>query len=822
MKADLAKSLKRLECWINSWQTSVGSYNGIIATFWESTTGTIQANSVHQTPIIQGYLNLYQRTGNRKFLLRAVAAADLLVNDIGDDYHYRQTASDIPGRPAGPIQDIECDLALIHLYDRYRNEIGGATKYLEAVVQNVQNYLLTKWWDGRVLSHHVANQIAKSGELFIMLYRATHNQEYLQYAMTAGDWLITHQIKRGPLAGAMEQSLYDSRLIGVYQAPCLPCLMSLYRETQQDKYQQAVMQLTRFINSSRLPDGGFIGLYEQTLLIKTINYFIREFRSVRFALVPVKKTLLNSPIGRLLLVQRREPVFIARTAEILNNLLSCGPVIDLDKHVDFILAHQLASGGIQNWIGTSPADPDAIWAGFVPAMRWNAFVFELLSGLLPQGSNYPDGLSRLEPSYTPIRGYGAMVETQDYFALIHQMRGSWQLDSVHYKSSSAPALNLVSSRRSKNLLIVTPIFPPEIGGCASRMSDFVQFLDKDKWNIHVMTNLTPDSLPSYDPVPVKRIPLFVSSKQVLRLIVTSWQLVNYIIRHKIALVLTTVPPGLHAVLTICITKLLGRCVVLDIRDPWIMGEVYTGTIRIGDWKYNIGRYLERIMLLHADAVISVYQSVAQDIISWHPDIKDKIHWIPNGINMALAHQYDSPLDYNNQALQDKVIFLYQGLMARPQNINRVIELIPQITEQVPSALFVFIGNSKAKEKLMNKVHKMSLDQQVMFKNKMSREEALGWVKRADYGIVSLDDRFHYAIPSKLFDYLIFQKPIVAVVPEEGEADKLIKRYQLGINLLTTPFRPLGLINLDNPVYAEYDRQTNANRLDAVLSQMIIR
>lgn len=817
---DVINSLKKLENWLQSWQREDGAYNGIIATFWESTLDTIQANSVHQAPIIRGYLNLYQKTDNRVFLQRAVKAADFLVSDMDWRHHYSHTASDVPGKLAGPIQDIECDLALIHLYKNHRDKIDDADKYLKAVISNVQNYLLTKWWNGRVLSNQVANQIAKNGELFLELYSITKQPDYLKYAISTGDWLVTNQIKSGPLQGALEQSFSDSRIILVYQVPCLPCLVKLHQATGQGKYLQAANLLTKFIKNNELAEGGFIGLYEQTLIIKLVNYLIRNTAALRFVLQPCKKHLLNSPLGRFLLVRRREPIFIARTAEILINLLIAEPTFNLQKHLDFILRYQLTSGSIQNWLGSTPTRGQTPWAPAVPVTRWNVFVFELLSSLLPEKTNYPEQLDILPSSHTSISQYGLMVENHDYFVLIKESQGYYSLSGIYKKGSSTPALNLATQAPKKNLLIVTPIFPPETGGCASRMSDFVQFLNKKKWNIHVFTNQTSKPLRATDPVPVKRIPLFVSFRQIHKLLITSWQLIHCIIKNKINIVLTTIPPGLHAALTIYIAKLLGRPVVLDVRDPWIMGEVYTGTITPGSWKYKAGKQLEKMMFTRADRITSVYQSVMREVINQYPINPNKIAWIPNGINPSLTETTDPTGEPRDPVLNNRTTFLYQGLMARPQNVDRVIDFIPQITKQVPNALFVFIGDGPDKEQLVQKAKAMALDNWVLFKNRVSREEVLQWIRRSNYGIVPLANEFSYAIPSKLFDYLIFRKPILAFVPPGGEADKLIEKYHLGINILRSEFHLPSPIQEDNPIFKDYSRKTTAQALNNLLRSLI--
>ncbi len=821
---DFASKLKHLENWLNSWQRQDGAYNGLISTFWESSNATIEANAVHQAPIINGYINLYQKTGNPTFLNKAVQAADFLVRDIHPEaFYYRSLFGDVPGKVAGPILNIECDLALLRLHRVFLSQKKEDVIYLQTVLNNVTGCLIPRWWDGKAWRNQVANQIAKGGELFLELYDVTQQQEYLKYANGMGEWLLEFQIQRGDFRGAFEQSHTDSRIITVYQAPCLPFLVAMHKQTGNSKYQQAYESLTAFIARQELPTGGFVGYYEQGFLLKLINYIMRRVPLFKNYLYQFKRALICSPISKVLLTKRIHPIFIARLAEIMLNLshISNPETFKRDQHLSFILSHQLPSGGICNCIGDIPTASEAFWVQTIPPLRWNAFIFEWMTSLLPQNSNYPSTITDVIPYYSMVPGYGAIVENQKYFGLLKKHSDGWELVGLYTKYATTTA-NWAHETKKKNLLIVTPIFPPDTGGCASRMSNLVRMPDPDQWNVYVIsdqTNMPSQSQPAS--FYIKRIPLFVSYRQLGRLFATIYHLIHQIKIHQIDVVLATIPPGLHAFVTLFIVKLIRRKFIIDIRDPWISGEVYGGGMIPGTLKYLIGRWIEKILATKADAISSVYQGLIQEMVqNYHID-PARAHWIPNGFNSDVLSP--SLLQNFGQEIlhlpRSSTIFLYQGLIATPQNVVRFLDFIPNILDQIPNAHFVFVGGGEDKGRLVGEVDRRALKSVVSIYDKMERSKIIKVIQQIDYGIVTLDDKFGYAIPSKIFEYLSWHKPLIGVVPLEGEMDRLLSRHGVGINLLREAFRSLLPITTDNPIYQDLSWASNAGRFNQLLDTL---
>jgi len=828
---DITKSLKKLENWIESWRKDDDSYNGIISTFWESNLDTVQANSVHQAPIIAAYLNLYQKTKNQTFFKRALRAANFLLNDLNPQTSvYRNIFADTPGKKAGPILNIECDLALLRLYKEHRQELKSPERYLNAVIVNVNNYLLKEWWNGKVWSNYVANQIAKGGELFLELYSLTNKNKYRNYALSMGKWLLDNQIKRGSFKGAFEQSSFDNRLVSAYEAACLPFLQKLYLETKDISYHQAYKQLVAFLQKNELATGGFVDFFEQSAVLKLLNLFLREIRILRPVLLPAKKKLLNSHLSRSLLIRKKEPIFIARLAEILLNITRANAqeAFNFNNHLNFILQNQLNSGGIKNCIGQTPSAGRKRWIQDVPVMRWNAFVFELLSSLLPEQLSYPDSLGEIQPSLEFVKGYGYLLENQKYLGFIRIQNNKITLERLFVKQENLPVIkdlklgkkrNNPPFNKRKNILIITPSFPPETGGCSSRISDFVRFLNREKFKVHVITKalLTKPQTKTTEDTVINWIHLFVSFRKIWQFFFTVLYLAKYLIKNHIKVVIVTTPPGLHAALSMPLAKLLGRKLILDIRDPWIPSEVYSDRIQSGSLRYRVGIIIEKMLFYLANRISVTTGVITQLLVNKYRINPNKITVIPNGINLAIRDEVetlpDSPV---LEKLKGKTVFLYQGLIARPQALDRILGFIPQILKKIPNAIFVFIGEGKEKQNLRNQVKQYGLEEVVLFLDKKPRKNVLAWIQKANYGIITLDDRFKYAIPSKTFEYLIFHKPIVAVVPTGGAVDKLLQKYGIGINLLREEMRELRPVQSANPIFKDYSRENNTRKLEELI------
>ena len=74
--------------------------------------------------------------------------------------------------------------------------------------------------------------------------------------------------------------------------------------------------------------------------------------------------------------------------------------------------------------------------------------------------------------------------------------------------------------------------------------------------------------------------------------------------------------------------------------------------------------------------------------------------------------------------------LYVGQMTEQKGPQLLVEAIPEITEKFPDKRFVFLGEGEIKEELERKVEKLGLEENVVFRGHVSKEEVKSRMKGA--------------------------------------------------------------------------------------------
>ena len=397
------KAFWMLEKWISSWQKENGGYNGIIATFWDYSEDWIKNHTMNQYPIILGYLALYDKFRKKEFLDKAKRAADFLVSNQDKDGSYIDAWGDIPGKESGPVLNVCPDTALLEVYLRCGDE-----KYLKAAKKNIENYIFGRWWDGKGFSNYVANQTCKIIEALLILSKIEKNEKYYNIAVDAGRWVLSQQIKRGDLKGAIYQAKHDDRLFLVYNGKCLPALVKLFEYTNDKRFLDAAKDLSNFILKFMNAEGAFYSYLKpkgekilgmpSLYTMMTILYRI----SRKFSLF--NRSNLPSNLKRMFIKDWslvKHPIWIARSACIILGLLELSKYVSSLREkiyiaLNYLLSYQYPNGGFPNAIGYLGGDTNKSWQDVVCPIRWNGYVFPLLSELVTEP------LTNLQKKQLPI------------------------------------------------------------------------------------------------------------------------------------------------------------------------------------------------------------------------------------------------------------------------------------------------------------------------------------------------------------------------------------------------------------------------------------
>ena len=188
-------------------------------------------------------------------------------------------------------------------------------------------------------------------------------------------------------------------------------------------------------------------------------------------------------------------------------------------------------------------------------------------------------------------------------------------------------------------------------------------------------------------------------------------------------------------------------------------ELYPELITISPRERFVWRIAERWLVRRADRVLTVCQSIAEEIERRsrvpRPLIVHNCPRVGNGVTprrSSLARKLDLAVD--------RRIVLYQGGFAP----NRGLSELVAASAWFDDALLVLMGWGRIEEELRRQVGIDRLDGRVLFTKPVPAGELLEYTAGADVGVipylpVGLNNR--YSTPNKLFEYMAAGVPVVA-------------------------------------------------------------
>jgi glycosyltransferase involved in cell wall biosynthesis len=159
--------------------------------------------------------------------------------------------------------------------------------------------------------------------------------------------------------------------------------------------------------------------------------------------------------------------------------------------------------------------------------------------------------------------------------------------------------------------------------------------------------------------------------------------------------------------------------------------------------------------------------------------EEKVILLTNGVDTAYFHPDVDPSPARNRlGLDQRVTVTYAGTHGMAQGLEVMVEAAHRLRE-MEEVGFVMVGEGAEKENLVNLAREYELNNLNFFPNQPKSFMPHLWAA-TDIAVVTLRDLeiFRSALPSKLFEIMAMERPIVLAA--EGEAAHLIRRAGAGI------------------------------------------
>lgn len=243
--------------------------------------------------------------------------------------------------------------------------------------------------------------------------------------------------------------------------------------------------------------------------------------------------------------------------------------------------------------------------------------------------------------------------------------------------------------------------------------------------------------------------------------------------QKIDVIYSTASPNLSHLIGLALKKMTGTPWVADFRDEWttnpyIQGK-YPGSL------VDFNRRLESEVLQEADAVVGISEKMTSALF--------ELSRLPARNKFMAIHEGFDPPDFQHVERPergDKFRLAYMGALygLRKELLDKFLSSLNQSvkTGDLPATDLELhmIGDPLAlpvKDRLFP------------IKNfgHLPHHAALSRVRQTDLLMLFIDPREGLqTVPSKLFEYLMLQRPILAIIPEQSEVADIIRQTQSGV------------------------------------------
>jgi glycosyltransferase involved in cell wall biosynthesis len=306
--------------------------------------------------------------------------------------------------------------------------------------------------------------------------------------------------------------------------------------------------------------------------------------------------------------------------------------------------------------------------------------------------------------------------------------------------------------------------------------------------------------------------------------------VNIIKAQNIKAIYSTSPPNSSHLIAYLVKRKTGVPWIADFRDEWfdLPSLVFPTAMH-----RNIHYHLERSVVRNADRLIAA-SPVFGEMLEKHGSLNAKISTITNGFD-AEDFQNQSQSG-NNGGSKSKFVVSFIGLFHGATNPNSFLKSLQQLIAEGkidPEKVSVrFVGANTINDIDFHDTHGIC-----DFTGFVSHKEAIRYLCKTDALLLILSEaRGTGIIPGKTFEYLAGRKPILALVPPNGETAKIIRTTDSGVIVDPENIEEIKKSYLDlyrrwekNQMALEFswngvsnfERKTLTGRLSQILDSMVL-
>lgn len=245
---------------------------------------------------------------------------------------------------------------------------------------------------------------------------------------------------------------------------------------------------------------------------------------------------------------------------------------------------------------------------------------------------------------------------------------------------------------------------------------------------------------------------------------------NYISKENIQTIITTGPPHSMHLIGLQLKERLGVKWLADFRDPWTTIG-YHKQLKLTEASKEKHKALEKQVLNAADQII-VTSSVT----------KKEFQLITNKPIKVITNGYDNE-SVTGISLDSKFSLAHIGSLLSKRNPEilwkALSELVNKNKQFAKDLQLTFVG--ALSENVLNSIEEYNLSYYVNKVGYVSHKESITYQKKSQIVLlIEIDsEETRCIIPGKLFEYLVSDRPIVAIGPKGSDVEHIINETNTG-------------------------------------------
>lgn len=189
----------------------------------------------------------------------------------------------------------------------------------------------------------------------------------------------------------------------------------------------------------------------------------------------------------------------------------------------------------------------------------------------------------------------------------------------------------------------------------------------------------------------------------------------------------------YRVETVCIGELLfGGWLTFPLR--YVLRRrviIYTHGEEVSQEDNSTLGKMRRLFLHHAHAIVSVSLFCKSQIVSAYAIAPDKIHVVPNGVNLDIFSPGDSDRSPLPPAIQNRKLILSVSRLVERKGQEQLIQALPLILAEVPDAHCLIVGDGPLAERLHELVDDLGLNGHCTFFGEIQQDSLVRLYRCSD-------------------------------------------------------------------------------------------